>query len=310
MRGGRSEGLEALWLPVVEAFVRAYREGEHLSAGAGVVIDGEEILAPPPLPGQGSGGPLVLLCSPHPDDEALTGGLPLRLARELKARVINLAVTLGSNPARQAARRAELSAACAVLGFACRTLATPPGFALKAGSEGQGWPAVVEGLADLIEELRPDLVLFPHPEDHHPAHVATNHLVTAALVLASRRQEQPLKAVETEYWRPMAAPNLLLGLSPQAVAQLLAAVACHRGEVLRNPYHLTLPARLLDNVRRGAELVNASQAGRPPFLFGELYRVSLWRQGRNPSLALEPGWLGPEQGLSSLINNPFIETEP
>lgn len=300
MRVGSGEGPTARWLPVVEAFVRAYREGEGLSAEAGEVTTGQETPHPPPPSLREEGGPLVLLCSPHPDDESLTGALPLRLAQELKARVINLAITLGSNPARQAARWQELTAACAVLGFACRKLISPSGFALKDGSKGQGWPAVVEGLADLMEELGPDLVLFPHPEDHHPAHVATNHLVTAALALASSRQEQPLKAVETEYWRPMAAPNLLLGLSPEAVALLLAAVACHQGEVQRNPYHLTLPARLLDNVRRGAELVNSPTA-RPPFLFGELYRVSLWRQGRNHTLDPEPGWLGPEQGLSSLI---------
>jgi hypothetical protein len=61
--------------------------------------------------------PNVLIFSPHPDDECITGGLALRLLREAKWNVVNVAVTLGSNRARQAARRRELQNACAALGF-------------------------------------------------------------------------------------------------------------------------------------------------------------------------------------------------
>jgi GlcNAc-PI de-N-acetylase len=42
--------------------------------------------------------------SPHPDDEVITGGLTLRLLRELKMRVINVTVSQGTNPSRQAER--------------------------------------------------------------------------------------------------------------------------------------------------------------------------------------------------------------
>ena len=42
----------------------------------------------------------VLICSPHPDDEVLTGALALRLSQEESATIYNLAVTLGSDPAR------------------------------------------------------------------------------------------------------------------------------------------------------------------------------------------------------------------
>ena len=110
-------------------------------------------------------------------------------------------------------------------------------------------------------------------------------------------------AVETEYWQAMPAPNLLLGLGSEDEARLLAALACHRGEIARNPYHLTHPARLLDNVRRGAELVRSSLARRPGFLLGELYRLSFWRQGGNQALDLTDGWLGPEQDLAGLFDN-------
>jgi LmbE family N-acetylglucosaminyl deacetylase len=285
------------WLPVVQTFVQAYAEGERLTAGAGC-LPTSGAAHPGALTGK---GPKLLLCSPHPDDESLTGALPLRLRREHGATVVNLAITLGSNGQRQASRWQELLAACAVLGFDCRQLAQPPAFDLKAGPGGQGWQAVVHTLVDLIAELAPDLIFFPHAADHHPAHCATNHLLAAALALVSRGPFQPLRVVETEYWRPMARPNLLVGIEPADVARLIAAVACHQGEIARNPYHLTLPARLMDSVRRGAEVVAAHQTGRPPFLFGELYRLSMWHQGVHHPLAVAPGWLAPGQGLDALF---------
>ena len=47
----------------------------------------------------------------------IIGGLALRLMREAGMRVINVAVTQGSNKARQSARLAELQAACDYLSF-------------------------------------------------------------------------------------------------------------------------------------------------------------------------------------------------
>ena len=58
-----------------------------------------------------------MIFAPHPDDECIIGGLPLRLMREAHMRVINVAVTQGSKKERQAARWTELEAACDYLGF-------------------------------------------------------------------------------------------------------------------------------------------------------------------------------------------------
>ncbi len=289
----RQEAAER-WLPFVQAFVTAYEQGIRLSGGERLpgLRHGER--RAPVLPGRGGERPTVLLCSPHPDDEVLTGTLPLRLLREQGARVINLAMTLGSNPARQAARWQELEAACAVAGFECRHFPAPLGFDLKAGVKGKGWPAAVASLIGVLEELQPDFVFFPHGQDHHPAHVQTSRLVSAALGLFTRREGGTVRAVETEYWRPMAAPNLLVGAAAEDLALLLSAVACHRGEIARNPYHLTYPARLMDAVRRGAELVPSTTAARSGFVFGELYRLSGWRQGRRRALPPRDGRLGPE----------------
>ena len=61
--------------------------------------------------------PKVLIFSPHPDDECIVGGLALRLLREAKWNVINVAVTLGGKKERRAARLRELKQACGFLGF-------------------------------------------------------------------------------------------------------------------------------------------------------------------------------------------------
>jgi hypothetical protein len=65
----------------------------------------------------------------------------------------------------------------------------------------------------------------------------------------------------------------------QDLARLVAALTRHKGEISRNPYHLWLPARLMDNLRRGWELVRGSQEKAPDFCFAELYHASIYAQG-------------------------------
>jgi len=300
----------ARWLSFVQAFVEAYEHGERLS---GRVTPRNNYSDCPPgfslRPDQHK-DLLVVLCSPHPDDEILTGVLPLRLLREQGARVVNLAVTLGSNVARQAERWTELLAACAVVGFDCQRLSQPVGFELKAGDVGKGWQTVLEGLVDFFAQQQPDLVFFPHAHDAHPAHIAANRLVSAALARWTASCQVTVKAVETEYWSSMSAPNLLIGISSEELAGLLAALTCHRGEIARNPYHLTHPARLMDTVRRGVELIPSTSLVRPEFLFGELYRLSVWCHGQNQSSSLSNCCLGPCQGLEKIFVDDVDFLEP
>jgi len=51
------------------------------------------------------GSSKVLLFSPHPDDECVTGLLPLRLMREAGRQIINVPITFGSNKERQSRLR-------------------------------------------------------------------------------------------------------------------------------------------------------------------------------------------------------------
>ena len=100
----------------VAELARLVREGRQFPLG-GFADAARPVIA--------ADAPRALIFSPHPDDECIIGGLALRLQREAGLRVVNVAVTQGSNKARQAARWDELRAACDYLGF--DLVATVPG---------------------------------------------------------------------------------------------------------------------------------------------------------------------------------------
>ena len=197
----------------------------------------------------------ALILAPHPDDESIIGLLPLRLRQECGFTVWVAPVTLGSRVERRAERKKELKAACAVLGFRLRFL--------KPGSPGAE-------LRKLLASIRPSVVFLPHAKDGHPAHRATHRWALAALDAARR---STFHVVETEYWHPLEKPNLMVSGGRPALATLRRALACHKGELARNDYAARLPAWMIDNVRRGAELVGGKGAPAPDFAYATLYRA-------------------------------------
>jgi hypothetical protein len=88
--------------------------------------------------------------------------------------------------------------------------------------------------------------------------------------------------------------------SPEDVGHLMAALSFHAGEVRRNPYHLRLPAWMMDNVRRGGEVVGGQGGAAPAFTYATLYRASRWREGRLQP-AYESGRLLPASADPSVI---------
>ena len=60
---------------LVDGFARLLTDGEKVSPGR---------LIPPERPSIAADMPTALIFAPHPDDEVIIGGLPLRLLRELK----------------------------------------------------------------------------------------------------------------------------------------------------------------------------------------------------------------------------------
>src|SRR5882672_1455528 len=225
--------------------------------------------------------PRALIFSPHPDDECIIGGLALRLMREAGMRVVNVAVTQGSNKARQAGRLEELRAACDYLGF--DLVATAPGglehINIKARTgDSTRWRASVDVIAAIIDHQRPAVVFFPHDADWNSTHIGTHYLLADAL--ACQAQDFSCHVVETEIWGAMATPNMMVESSVTDLADMMTALSFHVGEVQRNPYHLLVPAWMQDNVRRGGELVGGQGGAAPDFVFCTLYRLRLWHEGR------------------------------
>jgi LmbE family N-acetylglucosaminyl deacetylase len=235
----------------------------------------------PSRPGIAPDAPRALIFSPHPDDECIIGGLALRLRREAGMRIVNVAVTQGSNKARQTARLEELRAACDYLGF--DLIQTAPGgleninVKTRSGNSAQ-WQASVEVVAGILAEQRPKVVLFPHDTDWNSTHIGTHYLLVDAL--ARQSPDFSCHVVETEFWGAMATPNLMVESSVDDLAEMMTALSFHVGEVQRNPYHLLVPPWMQDNVRRGGELVGGQGGAAPDFVFCTLYRLRRWSQGR------------------------------
>ncbi len=222
----------------------------------------------------------VLLFAPHPDDECIFGGLPLRLLRETNTAVINIAVTLGSRKDRQQPRWQELCSACACLDFGLvRTKETGLENIQTTTRETDptNWKQAVDQITSVLQTYAPSVVFMPHAKDNNSTHIGTHWLVRDAL--AAMPTSFSCNVIETEFWGAMATPNLMVENTPQEVADLMLALACHVGEVARNPYHLRLPAWMIDNVRRGGELVGGQGGTAPSFPFSTLYAIKQQRDG-------------------------------
>jgi len=235
---------------------------------------------PAPRPPLSAAAPRALFFAPHPDDETISGGLALRLLREANFNVINVAVTQGSKRARQAERLVELQHACAYLGFGIQTTA-PNGLervtAQTRQADPQYWGNLVQVIAEILIKHQPRVILFPHERDWNGTHIGVHHLVMDALHNMMPGFE--CVVVETEFWGAMDDPNLAVEISAADLADLIAATSFHVGEVRRNPYHLSLPAWMMDNVRRGAEIVGGQGGVAPEFQFAALCRLRKWSHG-------------------------------
>ncbi len=257
---------------------------ELVQRAADLIDEGKSLpfggVAPLPAPEISPDAPVALIFSPHPDDECIIGGLPLRWMRSHGWRVINVAVTQGSNPDRQSARWAELEGACRYLGF--ELIETIPNGLEKVNlktrdTDPDHWNSGVKVIADILSRYAPRAILFPHDDDWNSTHIGVHWMVLDAL--RSLGNDFQTHAVETEFWGAMASPNLTVESSFEELGQLLTALSFHEGEVRRNPYHLLTPAWMQDNVRRGGELVGGQGEAAPTFRFATLYRHRVWRHG-------------------------------
>jgi LmbE family N-acetylglucosaminyl deacetylase len=289
--------------PFVATIAQALADGARLPRGN---------LLPATAPLLPLTAPVAVVLAPHPDDECVIGALPLRLRREAGLRVIDIAVTLGSNRDRRAARRRELEGACQFLGFEL-VLPAHDGFdritpAARTGDPVH-WNTCVDAVAAAIESAAPKVVFLPHGADWNGTHIGTHHLGMDALHRLGSKLT--CAVVETEFWGALTAPNLMVESSVADVADLCAGLGFHEGEVARNPYHLRLPAWMIDNVRRGGELIGGAGGTPPAFGFATLYRWGLWRQGHlEPPAANTPKLLAAGDSPNLLFAPPRRMTDP
>jgi LmbE family N-acetylglucosaminyl deacetylase len=256
----------------VGAHSRLVREGKSLPLG------GFESPLRKSLP---PNAPKVLFIAPHPDDETIVGGLALRLLREARMNVVDVAVTQGSKKERQAERFSELQKACDYIGFGL--VATGPNGMERINPKTRQqdpayWAKCVNVISDILRSHQPRVIFFPHEQDWNSTHIGTHFLVIDAL------RQMPANfscfLVETEIWGQMAQPNLMVEISATELTDMITATTFHVGEVKRNPYHLLMPAWMMDNVRRGAELVGGQGGAAPDFTFAVLNRLRKWEKGR------------------------------
>ncbi len=256
----------------VSGVARLVREARSIPLGG---------FTPPARPALAPDAPKALFFAPHPDDECIVGGVAVRILREARMNVINVAVTQGSRKDRQAARFVELKAACDYLGFGVEVTG-PNGLekinAKTRAQDSAHWSGCVKVILDLIRKHQPRVLMFPHDQDWNSTHIGTHHLVVDALKQMPAGYE--CFTVETEFWGAMDDPNLMLELSAADLTDMITATTFHVGEVQRNPYHVTLPAWTMDNVRRGGELVGGQGGAAPDFDFAALYRLRKWSGGQ------------------------------
>ncbi len=276
------------YLEYAQSFRRLHADGRSLPFGGMPKPETTEIA---------DDAPVALILSPHPDDECVIGGLALRLMRESGVRIVNVAVTLGSNRERQAERLDELRGACDWIGFELQE--TIPGGMEKVTSQTREqdpdhWKKSVDRLTEIIDQWAPQAIFFPHASDWNGTHIGVHLLTVDAL---RQRPQLNTLLIETEYWGQMPSPNLMVENSPEEVGDLLGALSHHEGELKRNAFHLGLPAWMQDNVRLGAEVVGGQGGEAPDFAFATLYRVSRWANGQ-ASPAWEGGKMLPSGGDS------------
>lgn len=171
-------------------------------------------------------------------------------------RVVNLACSLG-RPDDRVRRHNELLGATQIAGFD-NVILDPP--ATIGGDEDldAGVAAVRTAVAALIDELRADVVVSPHPHDGHHGHEAVARGVLAAVKAAPRLSGGCGACGATSRCRPSTSPTKsVMGVVTRAIAE-------HRGENERNGYDRMVHGRAATYRCLGSERVFGFGPPPPP----------------------------------------------
>jgi len=140
----------------------------------------------------------IIFFGAHPDDVELSAGATVAKCVKdgLRAGIVDLTRGEMGTRGTPQTRKKEAAAAAKVLGATFRRQLDFQDGNLQTGREQE-----LELIA-LFREWRPRLVVAPYPDDRHPDHVRTGHLVTDAAFYAG------LKSLKTE--RPEHRPQAVL----------------------------------------------------------------------------------------------------
>ena len=189
--------------------------------------------------------PTAVHFSPHPDDEVIGAPGALLALRDAGWRIVNVACSLG-RPEQRERRLGELEEACRRARFELRTANVDP--------------------AEVLDELKPDLVVGPSPHDRHPFHEKVGRTVLTAVAAAGEPKTVWLWSI----WGEPALPSLALELTDARLDEIAHALEAHEGELARADFERLIQARADVNGVIGAELVYGFGAPALPFPRAEL----------------------------------------
>ncbi|MBL8029940.1 MAG: PIG-L family deacetylase [Candidatus Doudnabacteria bacterium] len=240
--------------------------------------------------------PTAMLLSAHPDDEWLSFmPLGLRLRRE-GYNVVVVAVTLG-RPEQHARRLSELTAACRYGGMEL-CVPGPEGKGLRdqiRNENGETFSGAVEEVLKLTNRYMPKVFITHHAEDGHRDHKSCNRL--AKIATACSKQHTFL--VETEYWQDIGEPNCQLEVAYLDVVRVMEGVSFHKGELERNPYHLTYPLLGMLNAQYVERVVGFGNPA-AKFQFSVILKLTVFKMGRQYDYK-HPSQLSTDQSVSMLF---------
>jgi len=147
-----------------------------------------------------------------------------------------------------------------------------------------------------IEEINPKIIICPHLNDNHKTHIKTSK--TIHKILKNTLYSGFL--IENEYWSQILEPNLFVEFDKMTVLTAMEAISKHRGEIKRNPYHLTFPSWLIDTTRRASEMINGHKNTNQAF-FGQLYNLSEF-DGGNKKPIKDKHFIKVDDDLFDLLN--------
>lgn len=233
----------------------------------------------------------MLHVSPHPDDESIGAPATLLALRDAGWRIVNVACSLGA-PEEQARREAELREACRRSGFLLEVVDQARGVdGLRNMRSADAEPILTSAVRAALDRYRPDLVVAPSPHDRHPGHEVVGRAVVAALAQSTEAPPLWLWGL----WADLPLPTLAVSFGADRLAEIVAMLEAHSGELGRNDYRRLVRGRAEMNASLGPERVFGfgASANEAPYLelLTEVTRGGdCWRLGH-------PRWLDPAVAL-------------